>query len=165
MPGRDEGTGALIEPSNIQKPASWWPCCHDQASLTVNHPMVGETEPASHTEFRTLPVCFRQRETCILVMPVEASASALLCVSSTQQRNTNCYLAASIASPSLPNLFIPPCDELDLIFDLSVYSLFADRPVFNPGGEVNDRIGFGLVLFGQSRAEWRARTAPPDGIE
>jgi hypothetical protein len=31
------------------------PCRHDHPSLTVGHPMVGETEPASHTEIRTLP--------------------------------------------------------------------------------------------------------------
>ena len=36
------------------------PCRHDHPSLTVGHPMVGETEHASHTEIRTLPaqVCF-----------------------------------------------------------------------------------------------------------
>ena len=54
MPGRDEGTGVLIEPRNNQKRASW-PCGQDQPSLTVGHPMVGETEHASHTEIRTLP--------------------------------------------------------------------------------------------------------------
>ena len=58
MAGRDEGTGALIEPrSNRQHPP--WPCCHDDPSLTVVHPMVGETDPASHTEIRTLPVQVR----------------------------------------------------------------------------------------------------------
>src|ERR1039457_4864498 len=54
MAGRDEGTGALIEPRNNQKSASW-PCRHGHPQLTVVHPMVGETEQASHTEFRTLP--------------------------------------------------------------------------------------------------------------
>ena len=29
-------------------------CRHDHPSLTVVHPMVGETERASHTEIRTL---------------------------------------------------------------------------------------------------------------
>src|SRR6202790_3435596 len=33
-----------------------WPCRHDRSSLTVRHPMVGETEHASHTEIRTLPL-------------------------------------------------------------------------------------------------------------
>ena len=32
-----------------------WPCRYDLSSLTVRHPMVGETEHASHTEIRTLP--------------------------------------------------------------------------------------------------------------
>jgi hypothetical protein len=54
MPGRDEGTGPLIEPRNHQKPAAP-PCCQDHPSLTVAHPMVGETEHASHTGIRTLP--------------------------------------------------------------------------------------------------------------
>ena len=54
MPGRDEGTGALIEPRNMDQKASW-PCRHDQPSLTVSCPMVGETDQASHTEIRTLP--------------------------------------------------------------------------------------------------------------
>ena len=31
------------------------PCGHDQPSLTVAHPMGGETEQASHTEIRTVP--------------------------------------------------------------------------------------------------------------
>src|SRR5271156_7053188 len=32
-----------------------WTCRHDHPSLTVGHPMVSETEHASHTEIRTLP--------------------------------------------------------------------------------------------------------------
>ena len=54
MPGRDEGIGPLNEPRNHQKPAAP-PCCQDHPSLTVAHPIVGETEHASHTEIRTLP--------------------------------------------------------------------------------------------------------------
>ena len=54
MPGRDEGTGALIEPRNNQKRASW-SCRQHHPSLTVDDPIVGETEHASHTEIRTLP--------------------------------------------------------------------------------------------------------------
>ena len=42
MPGRDEGTGALIEPRNSREEALW-PCRHDHPSLTVVRPMLGET--------------------------------------------------------------------------------------------------------------------------
>src|SRR5271166_777928 len=55
MAGRGEGTGALIEPRNHHEQASW-PCRHDHPSITVVRPMVGETDQASHTEIRTLPV-------------------------------------------------------------------------------------------------------------
>src|SRR3954454_24192750 len=54
MPGRDEGTGALIEPRNNNGQASW-SCRHEQAPLTLPCLTVGETDPASHTEIRTLP--------------------------------------------------------------------------------------------------------------
>src|SRR5688572_21228288 len=54
MPGRDEGTGASIEPWNSHE-QGLWPCCHAHASHTVVRPMVGETEHASHTEIRTSP--------------------------------------------------------------------------------------------------------------
>ena len=39
MPGRDEGTGAAIEPRNNHEP-----CRHDHPSPTVVRPMVGATE-------------------------------------------------------------------------------------------------------------------------
>jgi hypothetical protein len=54
MAGRDEGTGALIEPRNNpeQAPCS---CRNDHLSLTLAYLMLGETEQASHTEIRTLP--------------------------------------------------------------------------------------------------------------
>src|SRR5271165_5151682 len=55
MAGRDVGTGALIEPKNMDKEASW-SCRTDHAPDTVTHPMVGETENASHTEKLTSPV-------------------------------------------------------------------------------------------------------------
>src|SRR5271157_3859945 len=55
MAGRGEGTGALIEPRNHHEQASW-PCRHDHPSITVVRPMVGETDQASHTEIRTLPL-------------------------------------------------------------------------------------------------------------
>jgi len=54
MAGRDEGTGALIEPRNDSKHMSW-PCRHDHTPLTVVHPMVGETEQASHTGISDTP--------------------------------------------------------------------------------------------------------------
>src|SRR5271167_3756185 len=54
MAGRDVGTGALIEPKNMDKEASW-SCRTDHAPDTVTHPMVGETENASHTEKLTSP--------------------------------------------------------------------------------------------------------------
>ena len=38
-----------------EQPRTSWPCRHHHPSLTVYHPMVGETENASHTEIRTLP--------------------------------------------------------------------------------------------------------------
>jgi hypothetical protein len=38
-----------------EQPGASWPCRHDRPSLTVAHPMVGETDQASHTEIRTLP--------------------------------------------------------------------------------------------------------------
>jgi hypothetical protein len=38
-----------------EQPRTSWPCRYDRSSLTVVHPMVGETEHASHTEIRTLP--------------------------------------------------------------------------------------------------------------
>jgi hypothetical protein len=38
-----------------EQPRTSWPCRHGYSSLTVRHPMVGETEHASHTEIRTLP--------------------------------------------------------------------------------------------------------------
>ena len=44
MPGRDEGTGALIEPRNNRTQALW-ACRHDHPLPTVEDPMVGETEP------------------------------------------------------------------------------------------------------------------------
>ena len=46
-PGRDEGTGALIEPRNNREHAPW-PCRHYDPSITVDHPMVGETAGQSH---------------------------------------------------------------------------------------------------------------------
>jgi hypothetical protein len=58
MAGRDEGTGALIEPRNNQKQAPW-SCPHDRPPLTVDHPMAGETEHASHTKIRILPFHLR----------------------------------------------------------------------------------------------------------
>ena len=61
MPGRDEGTGASIEPRNNHEQA-FWPCCHHHSSRTVRHPMVGETEQASHTEIRTLPCVILPKE-------------------------------------------------------------------------------------------------------
>jgi hypothetical protein len=38
-----------------EQPRTSSPCGHDHPSLTVVHPMVGQTEHASHTEIRTLP--------------------------------------------------------------------------------------------------------------
>ncbi len=54
MAGRDEGTGALIEPRNNRAQASR-SCRNHHLSLTICHPIVGETEQASHTEIRILP--------------------------------------------------------------------------------------------------------------
>ena len=44
MPGRDEGTGASIEPRNNRKQALWG-CRRDHPLLTVEDPMMGGTEP------------------------------------------------------------------------------------------------------------------------
>ena len=41
--------------ATLHKRRTSWPCRHDHPSLTVDHPMVGETAQASHTEIRTLP--------------------------------------------------------------------------------------------------------------
>jgi hypothetical protein len=63
---RDETVAAVIEKdkkvavpllsTRDRKALRAWPCRYDRSSLTVVHPMVGETEHASHTEIRTLPV-------------------------------------------------------------------------------------------------------------
>src|SRR5258708_9433451 len=44
-----------LERTKEQTGAHIPPCPHEHRSFTVGHPMVGETEHASHTEFRTLP--------------------------------------------------------------------------------------------------------------
>src|SRR5258708_5788721 len=54
MAGRDEGTGALVEPRNMDQKASC-PCREDHEPDTITCPMVGETEDALHTENLTLP--------------------------------------------------------------------------------------------------------------
>jgi hypothetical protein len=47
LPMKDEGTGALIEPKNMDQQASW-PCRNDHSKDTVTCPTVGETAHASH---------------------------------------------------------------------------------------------------------------------
>ena len=55
MPGRDAGTGTLIEPRNMGQPSI--PVCQVGHSLdTVTCPIGGETENASHTEILTVPI-------------------------------------------------------------------------------------------------------------
>src|SRR5665213_1449656 len=38
-----------------EQPRASAPCCYGHPPITVVHPMVGETDQASHTEIRTLP--------------------------------------------------------------------------------------------------------------
>jgi hypothetical protein len=58
-------------------------CRHVQTSLTVVHPMVGETERASHTEIRTLPTGAEFLETigfAINMLCIPRSFSANICL-------------------------------------------------------------------------------------
>jgi len=55
MAGRDGGTGALIEPRNMDQRAEG-ACRGGQSPDKATHPMWVETENASHTEKLTLPL-------------------------------------------------------------------------------------------------------------
>jgi hypothetical protein len=57
MAGRDEGTGALIEPRNMDQReiSEYRSLPNSHPPDTITYPMVGETENASHTENLTLP--------------------------------------------------------------------------------------------------------------
>ena len=109
MPGRDEGTGASIEPRNNHEQA-FWPCCHHHSSRTVGHPMVGETEQASHTEIRTLPYDVADPENRLIARELEARWDrALKHVEAVEKRIADHDAAALLrvdvdrsASPPLP---------------------------------------------------------------
>jgi hypothetical protein len=60
MAGRDEGTGALIEPRNMDRP-QMAACRIGHPPDTVTCPMVGETENASHTRKSDTPWIFMPR--------------------------------------------------------------------------------------------------------